>query len=135
MPLQRRSGFAAARWYKEVTVKPHDIGGWGIWLDGRGLRTPARNLLRLPNYPLAMAVAAEWQWQKEGKVRTSTMPLNALAATAIDQDSLRSAFAWQQPCEQLPFKRGSSSAHVTRWYVSDTQSQIVIVTGEFVKRR
>lgn len=38
-------------------------GGWGIWLDSKGLRTPAKNPLRLPNYPLALAVAAEWQWQ------------------------------------------------------------------------
>jgi hypothetical protein len=32
-------------------------------LDGRKLQTPARHALVLPTRALALAVAAEWQWQ------------------------------------------------------------------------
>ena len=36
---------------------------WGIWLDSRQLKTPARNNFAVPSEPLAMAVAAEWEYQ------------------------------------------------------------------------
>ncbi len=38
-------------------------GGCMILFDGKALRTPARFPLILPNRALALAVAAEWQWQ------------------------------------------------------------------------
>lgn len=58
-----------------------------ITLDGRTLKTPARNPLHLPNLELAMAVAAEWDAQTDARkgIQPVTMPLMTLASTAIDQ--------------------------------------------------
>ena len=70
------------RVYKEVAARPAE-GGWGIFLDGRPLRTPAKRELTVPNKRLAEAIAAEWDAQ-ETDIRPHTMPLTRLAATALD---------------------------------------------------
>lgn len=70
------------RVYKEVTARPVE-GGWGVFLDGRNLRTPARRELAVPSERLAEAIAAEWDAQ-ETDIRPHTMPLTRLAATALD---------------------------------------------------
>lgn len=56
-------------------------------LDGRVLRTPARNPLQLPSKTLALAIAAEWDMQTDEKrgIEPVAMPLMSLASTAIDQ--------------------------------------------------
>lgn len=59
-------------------------GRWGVTLDGRPLRTPARAALALPTAALASAIAAEWDAQ-QSEIRPATMPLFRLAATAIDR--------------------------------------------------
>ena len=71
------------RVYKKVETRRVD-GGWGLALDGRGMRTPGRNALVLPSEKLAAAVAAEWDAQ-EDEIRPATMPLFRLAATTIDR--------------------------------------------------
>ena len=71
------------RVYKNVETRPSD-NGWGVALDGKPVRTPARHELRLPNEALAAAIAAEWDAQRED-IRPATMPLLRLAATAIDR--------------------------------------------------
>ena len=64
----------------------------------------------MPTYPLALAIAAEWEWQvscfmawlqvsasstgcansmQDNRIRPFTMPLMSLAATAIDQPKSR----------------------------------------------
>lgn len=58
-------------------------GGFAVLLDGRPLRTPRKQPLVLPGKPLAAAIAAEWQGQGV-EVDPRTMPLNALACTALD---------------------------------------------------
>jgi len=70
------------RFYKEVSVAPSD-GGFAVLLDGRSVKTPARNTLVLPTEKLASAIAAEWRTQGEEVVATS-MPLLRLANTVID---------------------------------------------------
>lgn len=52
------------RFYKEVAVSLDD-SGWHVTLDGRNMRTPAKELLVLPTQKLAEAVAAEWRRQGE----------------------------------------------------------------------
>ncbi len=37
--------------------------GWQITLNDRALKTPARQPLIVPSYPLALGIAAEWEWQ------------------------------------------------------------------------
>jgi chaperone required for assembly of F1-ATPase len=58
-------------------------GGFSVALDGKPIRTPARNVLRLPTRALAEALAAEWEGQ-EDELRPEKMPLMRLASTAID---------------------------------------------------
>ncbi len=68
-----------------TTVETRPVGsGWGVALDGRPLRTPAKNELVLPSEVLAAAIATEWDTQRE-EIRPATMPLFRLAATAIDR--------------------------------------------------
>lgn len=71
------------RFYKEVAVRGEE-GGHAVLLDGKPVRTPAKQSLLLPNARLAEALAEEWEAQ-EAKVRPPSMPLTQLACTAIDQ--------------------------------------------------
>jgi chaperone required for assembly of F1-ATPase len=80
------------KFWKQADVVQHD-GGWGVELDGRPLRTPARELLTAPTQALAEAIAAEWNGVEE-KVDPRTMLLTGLANAAIDRvASDRQAFA------------------------------------------
>jgi chaperone required for assembly of F1-ATPase len=71
------------RVYKSVETRRGE-GGWGVALDGRTLRTPAKLDLTVPSEALAAAIAAEWDAQ-ENDIHPHTMPLTRLAATAIDR--------------------------------------------------
>lgn len=70
------------RFWKEAAAVRQD-GGWGIALDGRAVRTPARAPLILANAPLAEAIAAEWAAQGE-TIDPASMPLTGIANAAID---------------------------------------------------
>ncbi len=70
------------RFYKEVSIAPAD-GGFAVLLDGKPVKTPARNTLLLPTDRLALAIAQEWRRQGEEIIAT-TMPLLRLANTVID---------------------------------------------------
>ena len=70
------------RFYNEVATAPAG-GGFGLLLDGKPVRTPAKALLALPTQILAEAVADEWRAQAE-LIEPDTMPLTKLANTAID---------------------------------------------------
>ncbi len=67
------------RFYREVRAD-----GYGITLDGRALRTPARTLFAAPTHALAQAVAAEWAAQGD-QIVPLTMPQTRLAFTALDR--------------------------------------------------
>jgi len=54
-----------------------------VLLDGRAVRTPARNTLTAPSRALAEAIAAEWAAQKD-HVDPVRMPLTRLANTILD---------------------------------------------------
>lgn len=73
----------AKRFYKEVAAVEVP-GGWGIALDGKVVKTPARGALVLPNRALADAIAAEWAAQ-ETRVKPDSMPLMQVISTAIDR--------------------------------------------------
>lgn len=70
------------RFYEKAEAEETE-GGYRILLDGKPVRTPARNLLALRTRPLADAVAAEWQAQAK-EIDPDTMPLTRLANTALD---------------------------------------------------
>ena len=71
------------RFWKDVAVEPEG-GGWGIRLDGKPVRTPARVPLAVPSQRLAEAIAAEWRDSGE-EVDPRAMPLTGLANAAIDR--------------------------------------------------
>lgn len=57
--------------------------GFSVLLDGRPIRSPARQLVQVPTRELAQAIADEWDAQGE-KVDTRAMPMMRMAGTAID---------------------------------------------------
>jgi chaperone required for assembly of F1-ATPase len=71
------------RFWTEVDVAAEE-GGWGIRLDGRPVRTPARAPLVVPTEALAEAMAGEWR-DVEGEIDPRVMPLTGLANAAIDR--------------------------------------------------
>ncbi|THF52126.1 ATP12 family chaperone protein [Allorhizobium terrae] len=74
------------RFYKTVTVGPVD-GGFAVLLDGKTVKTPARNSLVLPTKAAAELVMAEWQAQAE-VIDPGTMPITRLVNTALDAVAL-----------------------------------------------
>lgn len=57
--------------------------GFAITLDGKQVRTPGKNPLTAPVRPLAEAIAAEWEAQKD-LIDPMTMPLTRIANSVID---------------------------------------------------
>jgi chaperone required for assembly of F1-ATPase len=60
-----------------------DAGGFPVLLDGRPVRTPARQPLAAPTRALADALAAEWEAQRD-VIDPAQMPLTRLANSIID---------------------------------------------------
>ena len=58
-------------------------GGYGVALDGKPLRTPAKVELVVPSRALAEAIAAEWRDQGE-EIKLDALPLTRLTSTGID---------------------------------------------------
>jgi chaperone required for assembly of F1-ATPase len=71
------------RFWAEAVAVPAD-GGWTVELDGRPVRTPARDALLVPTEALARAIAGEWQCAGE-TVDPRAMRLTGLANAAIDR--------------------------------------------------
>lgn len=71
------------RFWKDVAVEA-EPGGWGIRLDSRPVRTPARAALVVPSEALANAIAGEWS-SVEDTVDPRAMPLTGLANAAVDR--------------------------------------------------
>ena len=71
------------RFWKAAEVT-EAASGYGIKLDGRPVKTPARADLQVPTMALATALAAEWNGCGE-EVEPSAMPLTGLANAAIDR--------------------------------------------------
>lgn len=70
------------RFYDSVTVDRRGQG-FGICLDGRPIRSPAKEAFVVPSKVLAEAVAEEWAVQGE-TVDAATMPLCGFSNVAID---------------------------------------------------
>lgn len=72
----------AKRFYKEVTTDSVQ-NGFGIFLDGRRLKTPGKKPLIAPSKHLAELVAAEWDAQIE-TIKPETMPVTRLLNVTIE---------------------------------------------------
>ena len=77
------------RFFAEATAAATAAAdGYSIRLDGKPVRTPAGQNLAAPSAPLAQAIAAEWQAQRD-VIDPATMPLTRLANSIIDGVSER----------------------------------------------
>lgn len=75
-PLRRR-------FYENASSVAAPDGGFVVQLDGKPARTPAGRVLAAPAAPIADAIAAEWQAQRD-VIDPATMPLTRLANSIID---------------------------------------------------
>ena len=86
MESARRGGRPSLRkrFYERAHVVETDAGGDAqVLLDGKPVKTPARQALAAPTRQLADAIAAEWDAQKD-VIDPASMPLTRLANAAID---------------------------------------------------
>ena len=80
------------RFWKAESVESEG-GGWGIRLDGRPVKTPARVAVAVPTERLAEAIAEEWRSVGD-TIDPRAMPLTGLGNAAIDRVAAdRQAFA------------------------------------------
>ncbi len=71
------------RFYKSAQSAPNDQG-FAVTLDGRPVRTPAKQSLTVATRALADAIAAEWDAQDD-EIVPADMPMMRMASTAIDR--------------------------------------------------
>lgn len=70
------------RFYEKAEVAPAE-GGFAVTLDGKTVKTPARNPLVVPTEALANLIQREWHMQKD-VIDPTQMPVTRLVNTAID---------------------------------------------------
>ncbi|CAL8381621.1 ATP synthase mitochondrial F1 complex assembly factor 2 [Gadus morhua] len=76
------------KFYKDVSIAQGEGGVYEVHLDRRKLKTPGGKLFTVPNESLAVAVATEWDAQKE-TLKYYSMHLTTLCNTAIDNPTHR----------------------------------------------
>ncbi len=111
------SDWKAKRFWKEAQVVSLDAGH-SVELDGRPIKTPAKQLLVLPTAKMAEAIAAEWQAQ-EGLINPLTMPCTKTANAAIDKVAVQHAevadmLAAYGDCDLLCYRADSPQELVDR---------------------
>ncbi|SEK63122.1 Chaperone required for the assembly of the F1-ATPase [Roseovarius nanhaiticus] len=77
------SEWAAKRFWTDARVTEEDAG-YGVALDSRAVKTPAKAPLVVPTPALAAAIAAEWDAIEE-KIDPRKMPMTRSANAAIDK--------------------------------------------------
>ncbi len=77
------SEWKAKRFWKAASVVEVE-GGFTIELDGRGVKTPAKQAMRVPTHAMASAIATEWDAQVD-VINPNTMPVTKTANAAIDK--------------------------------------------------
>ena len=70
------------RFYQTAAVVEAE-GGFSVSLDGKPVRTPAKQPLLVPTRALANAIAEEWQAQGD-TVNPRSLPLTRLVSIALD---------------------------------------------------
>ncbi|MEM8792436.1 MAG: ATP12 family protein [Pseudomonadota bacterium] len=103
----------------QVVAQGNDFG---ITLDDRAVRTPAKAALAVPTRAVAEAIADEWRAQQED-VRPETMPVTRTANTAIDRvtgqfDAVASEIASYGETDLLCYRAPHPQALVDRQTVA-----------------
>ncbi|WP_176250630.1 ATP12 family chaperone protein [Sulfitobacter sp. HGT1] len=111
------SDWKAKRFWKDAQVVEADRG-YTVELDGRPIKTPAKQLLVLPTAKMAEAIAAEWQAQ-DGVINPQTMPCTKTANAAIDKVAVQHAevadmLAAYGDCDLLCYRADSPQELVDR---------------------
>ncbi|HEX5934774.1 MAG TPA: ATP12 family chaperone protein [Pseudorhizobium sp.] len=130
------------RFYKEVAVAEAE-GDFAIHLDGRPVRTPAKNPLLAPTVALAELMRGEWDAQTD-LIDPATMPVTKLVNTAIDgvaaepqavfEDILRFAssdllcYRADAP-EELVGRQTDRWDPVIEWAANDLGARFVLIEG------
>lgn len=81
------SEWKAKKFWTTVSVS-EDSEGFGILLDARPVKTPAKRLLVTPTRAYAEAIAAEWEAQ-EGQIDPGAMPFTRTANAALDKVAIQ----------------------------------------------
>ncbi|KAF4106685.1 ATP synthase mitochondrial F1 complex assembly factor 2 [Onychostoma macrolepis] len=76
------------KFYENVSISQGEGGLYEINLDKRKLKTPGGKLFTVPNEALAIAVATEWDVQKD-TLKFYTMHFTTLCNTALDNPTQR----------------------------------------------
>uniref|UniRef100_UPI0037E904FC ATP synthase mitochondrial F1 complex assembly factor 2 n=1 Tax=Semicossyphus pulcher TaxID=241346 RepID=UPI0037E904FC len=76
------------RFYQDVSISQGEGGVFEVNLDRRKLKTPGGKLFTVPNEALAIAVATEWDAQRD-TLKFYTMHLTTLCNTALDNPTER----------------------------------------------
>lgn len=79
----------AKRFWKSALVAEVD-GGFAVELDGRAVKTPAKQTLCVPTHAMALAIAQEWDAQVD-LINPNTMPVTKTANAAIDKVTVQHA--------------------------------------------
>ncbi|XP_035515622.1 ATP synthase mitochondrial F1 complex assembly factor 2 [Morone saxatilis] len=90
-PLALKYSTATAekkRFYQDVSISQGEGGLYEVNLDKRKLKTPGGKLFTVPNEAMAMAVATEWDAQRDA-LKFYTMHLTTLCNTALDNPTQR----------------------------------------------
>ena len=86
----------AKRFYDSAVVEQRS-DGYVVLLDGRTIKTPARNDLMMPSKALADAVAAEWQKQEARLRRRSTVAMKRATLSPRGRESKSLGLAKPSP--------------------------------------
>jgi len=136
------SGWKAKRFWQSATVEAEGTG-WGVRLDGRAVKTPAKAALVVPTLAMAQAIAAEWQAQ-QGELRPATMPVTRAANSAIDKvavqfDEVADLIAAYGASDLLCYRADAPPALVARqaaswdplldWAAQDLAAPLVVTAG------
>jgi len=102
------------RFWTDASVTEED-GGFGVTLDARLLKTPARVALMVPTRALAEAIAAEWAAAGE-TVDPRAMPMTGLANAAVDRadDELIAGITRYADSDQFCYRAEGPSPLVER---------------------
>lgn len=130
------------RFYTDVTISETE-DGFAILLDGRGVKTPARQPLAVPTAALAEIIRAEWAAQVD-VIDPGRMPVTRLVNTAIDgiandpqavlEDILRYSgsdmlcYRAEGP-EQLVARQAQSWDPVLDWAASELGARFILIEG------